>query len=85
MTTEHARSNLCGAHGCMRLWVAVQKSPTLLETPMPMSKLIHVLLVRLMQTKWVRVRRERVLAPIATPEWSVGSSRCLGVSSATAV
>ena len=27
MTTEHARSNLCGAHGCMRLWVAVQKMP----------------------------------------------------------
>jgi hypothetical protein len=27
MTTEHARSNLCGAHGCMRLWVAVPKMP----------------------------------------------------------
>ena len=26
-TTEHARSNLGGAHGCMRLWVAVQKMP----------------------------------------------------------
>lgn len=42
MTTEHARSNLGGAHGCMRLWVAVPESPTLLETLMPMSKLIHV-------------------------------------------
>ena len=42
-TTEHARSNLGGAHGCMRLWVAVTESPTLLEKPMPMSKLIHVL------------------------------------------
>lgn len=42
MTTEHSRSNLGGAHGCMRLWVAVPESPTLLETLMPMSKLIHV-------------------------------------------
>jgi hypothetical protein len=38
-----------------------------------MSKLIHVLLARLMQTKWVRVRRERVLAYIATHEWTVDS------------
>ena len=26
-TTEHARSNLGGAHGCMRLWVAVTEKP----------------------------------------------------------
>lgn len=26
-TTEHARSNLGGAHGCMRLWVAVTEQP----------------------------------------------------------
>ena len=27
MTTEHARSDLGGAHGCMRLWVAVAAKP----------------------------------------------------------
>lgn len=27
MTTEHARSKLGGAHGCMRLWVAVAATP----------------------------------------------------------
>ena len=26
-TTKHARSNLGGAHGCMRLWVAVAATP----------------------------------------------------------
>lgn len=59
---------------CMRPWIAVE-APRCSRRLDAHEQTDSRAFAGLMRTKWVRVRRERVLARIATPEWSVSCSR----------